>query len=166
MTEGLTNGLDSELNMGSDADRVANLAADYLEGFLDICDLDGDIKVSLSEDRISISVNDDTDALAPLSDPVVVKALRDLMALHVRTRAQHACKVALSIGRSSQIKEEALRNMVLAGIAKIKAGVWAVHMPHMCSYDRRIVHRIAADMGCASESQGVGPSRHVVLSNP
>lgn len=131
MTEGLTNGLDSESNMGSDADRVANLAADYLEGFLDICDLDGDIKVSLSEDRISISVNDDTDALAPLSDPVVVKALRDLMALHVRTRAQHACKVALSIGRSSQIKRRRCAIWSWRVLPRLKRGVGGSHAAYV-----------------------------------
>ena len=52
-----------------DARDEADIAADYIEELLDICDLDGDIEIEERAGRVYLSVADEGGALRVLSKP-------------------------------------------------------------------------------------------------
>ena len=52
----------------------ADIAADYIEELLDICDLDGDIEIEERGGRVYLSVTDEGGALRVLSKPDTVSA--------------------------------------------------------------------------------------------
>ena len=56
-------------------EQEGDVAADYLEGLLDIADIEGDLTLDVRAGRAYVSVeNDDEDALRLLSDPETVQA--------------------------------------------------------------------------------------------
>ncbi|MEY4397264.1 MAG: hypothetical protein RLZZ40_1020, partial [Actinomycetota bacterium] len=62
----------------------ADIAADYIEGFLDIADLDGDLEISQSNGRDYVSiVAGESDDLGVLSKSDAVAALQELTRLSV-----------------------------------------------------------------------------------
>ena len=44
------------MSSASDLEREGDIAADYLEGLLDIADLDGDIDMDVERDRAMVSI--------------------------------------------------------------------------------------------------------------
>src|SRR5665647_3956356 len=65
-------------------EQEGDIAADYIEEFLDICDLDGDIDIDARNGRAYVSVNStDADNLRLLSKPDTVNALQELTRLAV-----------------------------------------------------------------------------------
>ena len=64
-----------------------DVAADYIEELLDICDLDGDIDIDARNGRAYVSVNAEDGAnLRVLSKPDTVNALQELTRLAVQAR--------------------------------------------------------------------------------
>ena len=58
-------------------EREGDIAADYLEGLLDIADIDGDLNLDVRAGRAYVSVEaEDASALRVLSDPDVVRPSR------------------------------------------------------------------------------------------
>ncbi|OUD98249.1 hypothetical protein CMMCAS06_08665 [Clavibacter michiganensis subsp. michiganensis] len=72
---------------GDDAVDEGDIAADYIEELLDICDLDGDIDIDQRGGRAYVSVDAaDSQDLRLLSNPETVTALQELTRLASRTR--------------------------------------------------------------------------------
>ena len=68
-------------------EQEGDIAADYIEEFLDICDLDGDIDIDARNGRAYLSVNSsDATNLRLLSKPDTVNALQELTGWPCRTR--------------------------------------------------------------------------------
>ena len=70
-------------------EKEGDIAADYIEEFLDICDLDGDIDIDARNGRAYLSVQaTDADNLRLLSKPETVNALQEL----TRPAGHHAIR--------------------------------------------------------------------------
>src|SRR6478609_7173091 len=72
----------TQSNRRANLEREGEVAADFLETLLDICDLDGDIDVDIEGDRAAVSVVDSEDGRVPrrLVGPngQVLEALQEL----------------------------------------------------------------------------------------
>lgn len=145
-----------------------DIAADYLEELLDIADIDGDIDIEVRNGRtyISIVAEDGNDSLKDLvgHDGEVLDALQELTRLSVLSATDSRSRLVLDI---SGYREE--RNVELAKIAQdavdlVKAGTDAVALAPMGAYERKIVHDAIAELGFASESEGEGTGRHIVVT--
>ena len=141
------------------------LAADYLEALLDIADLDGDIEIEVKNGRTYLSIaSEDTDDLVKLSKPDVVQALQELTRLAVQQRTGEFSRLILDVAGSRDKRAEELKELVDTAIEKIDDGASSVALPPMSSYERKLVHDLAADRGYTSESHGEGADRHTVIT--
>jgi len=141
------------------------LAADYLEALLDIADLDGDIEIEVKNGRTYLSIaSEDTDDLAKLSKPDVVQALQELTRLAVQQQTGEFSRLILDVAGSRDKRAEELKELVGAAIEKIDEGASSASLPPMSSYERKLVHDLAADRGYTSESHGEGADRHTVIT--
>ncbi|MGA1836735.1 R3H domain-containing nucleic acid-binding protein [Herbiconiux sp. 11R-BC] len=146
-------------------DDEGDVAADYIEELLDICDLDGDIDIAVNDGRAYISVNASGDSnLRILSRPDTVAALQELTRLAVQTKTGEFSRLILDVGGSREQRQRELENLVDVAIAKISAGATAAELEPMSSYERKLVHDIVAARGFVSESEGEGRDRHTVIS--
>ena len=141
-----------------------DIAADYLEGLLDIAEIDGDLELDVRAGRAYVSVeNDDAAALALISEPDTVQALQELTRLAVQAKSGRFSRLILDIGGSREAREQQLEKLVDRAVARIDDGATQASLPAMSSYERKLVHDIVADRGFVSESYGEGADRHTVI---
>ncbi|MCJ1708463.1 DNA-binding protein [Microbacterium sp. VKM Ac-2923] len=145
-------------------EQEGDIAADYLEGLLDIADIDGDLAMDVRAGRAYVSVEaDDADSLSSLSHPDTVQALQELTRLAVQSSTGRFSRLILDIGGSRDARQRQLETLVDRAITRLEEGASQASLPAMSSYERKLVHDIAADRGYASESFGEGADRHTVL---
>ena len=149
----------------ADIEEEGEIAADYIEEFLDICDIDGDIDIEARPGRAYLAVNSSTSGnLGTLSKPETVNALQELTRLAVQSKNGKFSRLILDIGGSREAREKELAHLVDRAIARIEQGATGAALPGMTSYERKIVHDLVAARGYHSESEGAGADRHTVIS--
>ena len=140
-----------------------DLAADYLEGLLDIADLDGDLDITVENGRAYVSVTGGSPTLDGLSNPDAVQALQDLTRLAVQAKTGRFSRLIIDVAGSRDARVIQLTGLVEAAIAQIAAGRDEVRLEPMSSYERKLVHDEVASRGYHSESQGEGKGRRLVI---
>jgi spoIIIJ-associated protein len=154
-----------ETASGPTLDDEGDVAADYIEELLDICDLDGDIDIEVTDGRAYISVNASGESnLRVLSRPDTVAALQELTRLAVQTKTGEFSRLILDVGGSREQRQRELEKLVDSAVAQLDAGAESAHLDPMSSYERKLVHDIVAARGLVSESEGEGRDRHTVIT--
>ncbi len=141
-----------------------DIAADYVEGLLDIADIDGDLNLDVRAGRAYVSVEaEDAASLRVLSDPDVVQAVQELTRIAVQTKTGRFSRLILDIGGSRDARRVELERLVDRAVERLAEGASQASLPAMSSYERKLVHDIAAERGVVSESYGEGADRHTVI---
>ena len=142
-----------------------DVAADYIEEFLDICDLDGDIDIDVRNGRAYVAVTATEESnIRLLSKPDVVSALQELTRLAVQSKTGAFSRLILDIGGSRDARQAELAVLVDSAIAQLDAGAASAALPAMSSYERKLVHDVVSDRGFVSTSHGEGRDRHTVIT--
>jgi spoIIIJ-associated protein len=142
-----------------------DVAADYIEEFLDIADLDGDIDIDVRNGRAYIAVTaSEGSNIRVLSKPDVVSALQELTRLAVQSKTGQFSRLILDIGGSRDARQAELTVLVDSAIAQIEAGATSAALPPMSSYERKLVHDVVSERGFTSNSHGEGRDRHTVIT--
>lgn len=145
-------------------EQEGDVAADFLEGLLDIADIGGDLALDVRAGRAYVSIeSDEDDGLRTLADPDTVNALQELTRLAVQNRTGRFSRLILDVGGSREARRRELAALVSAAAARLEEGASQASLPAMTSYERKLVHDIAAEQGLVSESYGEGAQRHTVL---
>lgn len=147
-----------------DLEQESEIAADFIEEFLDVADLDGDLDIEIKADRVYISVNAEGDSnLDKVSDQETVAALQELTRLAVQSKTGNPSRLILDVAGSRDARVKELEELVEKASAKLSDGGSSFKLRPMSSYDRKLVHDLVAAAGMTSESDGVGKDRHVVI---
>jgi spoIIIJ-associated protein len=148
-------------------EQQGEIAADFIEEFLDVADLDGDLDIEFKKERVYISVQSDGESnLGKISDPDTVEAIQELARLAVQAKTGDMSRLILDIGGSRQAKTDKLKQLVERTIEKLDDTDGEQHLRPMTSYDRKQVHDMVSDAGFISESEGQGRDRHIVVRKP
>ena len=156
---GLQAALDGEAASGED---VGDIAADYIEELLDICDLDGDIEIEDQGGRTTLKVTGGD--LHLLSAPETVGALQELTRLAVQTSTGGFARLTLDVGGSRDQRSRELAVLVDSAVASFAEGETRMALAPMSSYERKLIHDLASERGLESHSEGEGADRHIVLT--
>lgn len=155
---------ESRFNSVSGTVEEGDVAADYIEELLDICDFDGDLEIEIRNGRSYISVTADSESnVQKISNPEVVNALQELTRLAVQTKLQGNTRLILDIAGSRQQRVDELQELVERSIQKLESGAIKISLPPMSSYERKLVHDMVSERGYISESEGEGSDRHTVI---
>lgn len=145
-------------------EQEGDIAADYLEGLLDIADIEGDLALDVRAGRAYVSVeNEDQGALRLISNPETVQALQELARIAVQTETGRFSRLILDVGGSRDARQQQLEKLVDRAIARLDEGASQASLPAMSSYERKLIHDIVSDRGLVSESYGEGAERHTVI---
>ncbi len=146
-------------------EQEGDVAADYLEGLLDIADIEGDLAMDVRGGRAYVSVEaEDAESLRLLSDPDTVQALQELTRIAVQNKTGRFSRLILDVGGSRDTRQRELEHLVDRAIARLDEGASQASLPAMSSYERKLVHDIVSERGLVSESYGEGADRHTVIS--
>ncbi|MCP2033016.1 spoIIIJ-associated protein [Okibacterium sp. HSC-33S16] len=149
----------------SQLEEEGDVAADYIEEFLDIADLDGDIDIDVRNGRAYVAVTaSEGSNIRVLSKPDVVSALQELTRLAVQSKTGQFSRLILDIGGSRDARQAELTVLVDSAIAQIEAGATSAALPPMSSYERKLVHDVVSERGFTSNSHGEGRDRHTVIT--
>lgn len=145
-------------------EQEGDLAADFIEGLLDIADIDGDLALDVRGGRAYVSVEaEDPASLSLLANHDTVQALQELTRIAVQNRTGRFSRLILDIGGSRDTRTQELSRLVDTAIARLEEGASQASLPAMTSYERKIVHDLVAERGFVSESYGEGADRHTVI---
>ncbi|MBN9605584.1 MAG: single-stranded DNA-binding protein [Actinomycetales bacterium] len=150
----------------ADLEAEGDLAADYIEGLLDLADIDGDLDIDVRAGRayLSVSSTGADDSLSRLADGETVQALQELTRLAVQSSTGRFSRLILDIEGSRDARAEELGRLVDHAIARLEEGATRASLPPMSSYERKLVHDLVAERGFHSESEGEGRDRHTVVT--
>lgn len=147
-------------------EREGDIAADYLEGLLDIADLDGDIDMDVEGGRAYVAVvGGDLNSLVG-EEGVVLEALQELTRLAVLKETGERSRLMLDIAGFRAQRRERLTELGDAAVRKAQETDGPVRLEPMSAFDRKVVHDAVAKAGLVSESEGVDPDRYVVVLPP
>jgi spoIIIJ-associated protein len=147
----------------ADLEFEGEIAADYIEGLLDLADLDGDIDMDVEGDRAVVSV-----VGATLDELVgergeVLDALQELTRLAVHRQTGGRTRLMLDIGGYRARRRADLSELGATVAAEVKRSGEAKALGAMNAFERKIVHDAVAAAGLRSESEGIDPNRRVVV---
>ncbi len=145
-------------------EQEGDFAADFIEGLLDIADIDGDLTLDVRGGRAYVSVEPpEGGSVDLLANPDTVQALQELTRIAVQTKSGRFSRLILDVGGSRDTRQRQLEVLVDRAIERIKEGASQASLPAMSSYERKLVHDVVADRGYVSESYGEGADRHTVI---
>ncbi|MCF2707197.1 single-stranded DNA-binding protein [Arcanobacterium haemolyticum] len=149
-------------------DEEGDIAADYLEELLDIADLDGDIEISVEADRASLAIVSDEGADRRLKRLIgregeALEALQELTRLAVQSQTGERSRLMLDIAGFRAEHRAEIAEIAREAVATVQETGDEVELDPMNPFERKVVHDIAAAAGLVSDSEGVGPGRHVVI---
>jgi spoIIIJ-associated protein len=144
------------------------IAADYLEELLDIADVDGDIDIDVDHGRAAVEIVAEAGSERGLrrlvgADGSVLDALQELTRLAVQTKTGERSRLMLDIAGFRAGRRAELAEVARAAIAEVRSSGESVSLAPMNPFERKVVHDVVAEAGLVSDSDGVEPSRHVVI---
>ena len=144
----------------------ADIAADYLEGLLDIADYEGDIEMGVRNNRptVQIVADDDTDIKHLIGrNGEVVDALQQLTRLAVQQKTGERSHLIVDVDGFLKRKRQHLRDVALDAIDAVKESGEPMDLKPMNSFERKVVHDVVRDEGLKSRSHGQEPHRYVTV---
>jgi spoIIIJ-associated protein len=147
----------------AELEQEGEIAADYVEGLLDIADLDGDIDMDVEGDRALVSVVGGTldDLIGAKGE--VLEALQELTRLAVQRQTGLRTRMMLDVGGYRAHRREELTEVGQDAADEVKQTGKPKRLAPMTAFERKIVHDAVADAGLRSESEGEDPDRRVVV---
>jgi len=148
---------------GNLLEQEGDVAADYLEGILDIADLDGDIDMDVENGRAVVSI-----VGADLSQLVgekgkVLDAIQELTRLAVTRETGERSRLMLDIsGHREKVRAE-LTELGKETAAKVLETGEPIKLRVMTSFERKVVHDAVSEAGAKSVSEGETPNRRIVV---
>lgn len=148
--------------------REGEVAADFLETLLDICDLDGDLDVDVDGDRAAVAIVDSEDGRVPRRlvgpDGQVLDALQELTRLAVQSETGERSRLMLDVAGHRAERRAALVTIAKEAIARVKDSGESTSLSPMSAFERKVVHDEVLAAGLVSESEGSEPRRYVVIA--
>ncbi|MFD3661684.1 protein jag [Streptomyces sp. NPDC058659] len=166
MTEAITSAAEGGDTL-TRLEQEGEIAADYLEGLLDIADLDGDIDMDVEADRAAVSIVSDSSSrdLQKLvgRDGEVLEALQELTRLAVHRETGDRSRLMLDVAGFRAQKRTELAELGAKAADEVKSSGQPVKLDPMTPFERKVVHDAIAAAGLRSESEGEEPQRFVVV---
>lgn len=141
------------------------IAGDYLEELLDLLDFDGDIDLDVEGRRAVVSIDGGSDLTKLVGRKgEVLDALQELTRLAVHQKTGERSRLMLDIAGWRRRRRDDLTALGDEVARRVLDSGADEELSPMSPFERKIVHdAVAAVAGVHSESQGVEPSRRVVV---
>lgn len=141
------------------------IAGDYLEELLDLLDFDGDIDLDVEGRRAVVSIDGGSDLNKLVGRKgEVLDALQELTRLAVHQKTGERSRLMLDVAGWRRRRREELTALGDEVARRVVETGEREELAPMSPFERKIVHdAVAAVAGVHSESEGVEPSRRVVV---
>ncbi len=153
---------------GEDAllDDQADAAEDFINGLLDVLDMDGEAQAEFEGDSIYVEVTGPDMAILIGRHGATLEALQDLVRAAVQHQTSSHVRLTLDIDGYRDRQRELLERRVRGIAEKVLREGTPYELAPMPSYERKGGHDCIAELdGVTTASHGEGQDRHVVISS-
>lgn len=145
-------------------DEETRLAADFIEGLLDILDLPGDIVEEVHEEQAIVKITEVGSGLLIGRRGATLDALQELVRSAVQRQTERRSHVRVDVEGYRARHIDKLREKAREAIAQVRETGEPVRLEPMDAYERKMMHDLAARTGgVTSSSEGSEPKRRVVI---
>lgn len=145
-------------------DEEADIAADFVEGLLDIMDLPGDLEIEVSEEQAFVTVQDMGSGILIGRRGATLDALQEIVRCAVQRQTERRSHVRVDVEAYRSRQLDKLRSKCRDAIAEVRESGEPVRLEPMDPYERKMMHDlVAATSGVTSSSEGTEPRRRVVI---
>jgi len=142
----------------------ADLAADFVEGLLDILELPGDIEIEVDESQAFVNVVEVGSGLLIGRRGSTLEALQELVRAATQRQIERRSHVRIDIEGYRQRQLEKMKDRCRDGIAQVRETGEAFRLEPMDAFERKIMHDLVSRTGgVTSASEGTEPRRRVVV---
>ena len=124
--------------------------------------------MDIDGDRAAVSIVDSEEGRVPRRlvgpDGKVLDALQELTRLAVQTATGERSRLMLDVAGFRADRRTALVTLAQEAIAEVRSSGVARALDNMTAFERKVVHDEVTAAGLVSESEGVEPHRHIVIS--
>ena len=153
----------SETTLVAKLEEEGDIAADYLEGLLDITDLDGDIDIDVENDRAALAILGGKLSHLVGSEGEVLDALQELTRLAVQTSTGDRSRLMLDIDGYRAGRKDELKQIAHDSADEVNSSKTSLKLAPMNAFERKVIHDTIQTLGLTSESEGEDPERCVVI---
>ncbi|MEE8600137.1 protein jag [Euzebya tangerina] len=155
---------EDEVSVLDQMDEDADLAADFMEGLLDILDLPGDIEIVVKEDQAVVTLQDVGSGLLIGRRGATLDALQELVRSSVQRQTERRSHVRVDVEGYRERQLEKLREHCREAIAEVRETNQPVKLDPMDAFERKMMHNLVSSSGgVTSASEGAEPRRRVVI---
>jgi spoIIIJ-associated protein len=152
----------------SSLEEEGEIAADYLEEFLDIVDMDGDIDIDVDHGRAVVAVVSEDKQDRELDrlvgpDGKVLDALQELTRIAVQNRCGERSRLMVDVAGFRAKRRQELVQLAASAIEEVRAKGFNLPLEPMNAFERKVIHDEVAAAGLFSQSSGAEPDRYVVI---
>lgn len=148
----------------SDLFAQSEVAADYVEGLLDILDYDGDIDEVVQGGRPVVEVVGDRLQALVGQRGATLDALQELTRLAIFRQTGSPSRLLLDVGGYRDARRKELVSIAKNAAERVKQHGDPVRLDAMNAFERKCVHDVINAMAdVESESEGVEPQRRIVV---
>lgn len=145
-------------------DEAIVFAKKYLEDILSFFGLNTEVHATTDEDVIELSVpSSHLNGFLIGQHGDTMRALQFMVSNALKNGGFEHTRVNVDIAEYKKQRADRLRAQAEEWVARVKREGAALDLRPMNAVDRRVVHKLAQDMGIMSESTGEGRDRHIVL---
>ncbi|MFA5890610.1 MAG: R3H domain-containing nucleic acid-binding protein [Actinomycetota bacterium] len=145
-------------------DDQADLAEDFLDGLLDVLDLDGEATAEFAGDTIEVELTGPDLGLLIGRHGATLEALQDLVRTAVQHQTESRVLLTLDIGGYRTRQRAVLERRASSVAAEVRAEGKSVELEPMSAFERKVVHNALANTpGVGTRSEGEGSDRHIVV---
>lgn len=139
-------------------------AKKYLEDLLSFFGLNTDVYATSEDDVIQLNVpSTHMNGFLIGQRGENMRSLQYLTSTALKNNDYSYTRVNVDIAEYKKQRAERLRDRAEAWVKKVRDEGEPMHLDPMNASDRRVVHKLAAEYGLTSESEGEGRDRHIVL---
>jgi spoIIIJ-associated protein len=141
-----------------------DIAADYLERFLDIVDYDGDIDLDVENGRAIVAIVGTGLQSLVGHRGETLDALQELTRLAVAQKTGQRSRLMLDISGHRQARRNELGALAAETARRVLDSGEPTTLAPMNPFERKVIHDVIATIdGVRSESEGEEPERRVVV---
>jgi spoIIIJ-associated protein len=150
-----------------DLDEQGDLAAEFVEQFLDLLGIPGDAEPNFAEGVMYVDVwGEDTDGMGLLigRHGQTLEALQEVVRGAVQRRLEARCRVIVDVEDYRKRRRSQLASRAQGVARRVKRSGRPERLEPMNAFERKIVHDAVAEVGgLETSSEGEDPERRVVI---
>ena len=145
-------------------DEESELAADFIEGLLDLLEVPGDIEIEVTDGSAVVNISQVGSGLLIGRRGATLDALQELVRSTTQRQIERRSHVRVDVEGYRARQIDKLRSRCRDAIAQVRETGEPVRLEPMDAYERKLMHDVVAGTGgVSSVSEGAEPKRRVVV---